>query len=95
MKTPFIISPINQIDKPPTTSFSEFIQCILDTLFQTENRTQESSYLTELQQDIHLPPTSLPNNLFTHTEITTIITKLRVKTAPGLDNLNEEYCKDY
>lgn len=88
LKKPSIIPPIRRSDNTITTSFEDSIKYILDTLFPHLDPTIKNPYIDQIQAYTSTPPMTLPDSPFTFLEISTIINKLRNKTAPGLDVIN-------
>lgn len=87
IKSPVIIPPIKKPDQSCTTSHYNSIEYILETLFKQDDMSSDSVLLTNIRNTMNSPALGPIDNYFTNQEVNTIITSLRSRTAPGLDNL--------
>lgn len=93
MRKPLIIPPILKEDGTLTSNVIQSLTEIMKCLFQKDNIENDTPVQKELRISINRNIGHLHDHFFTLNEVTGIITKLKPRSAPGLDNITSNLLK--
>lgn len=93
LRKPVNIPQIRKTDNSLTTSLTESIKYILDTLFQEENPQTHTQFQKSTIANLSHPPQTNDDEPFTDLELELIMNKIKPKVTPGPDNLKTNLVK--